>query len=154
MDMSFQEFQDHLGNTTEWFSVSESPCLLHASHKVRKRAKIRNRYNQVSHLTQDTNEKEPNSELDITSESQEVSPFPARDNKGSINTRSKAKQTQDRNNMNDLIYWFRVNDVEWVKAILAHHVSLISQIKFQLNQNDGSGDVKMTDYWATDHSIS
>ena len=45
--------------------------------KIRKRAKIRNRYNQVPHLTQDTNEKVTNSQLDITNESQKVSPFPA-----------------------------------------------------------------------------
>ena len=41
------------------------------------RAKIRNRYNQAPHLTQDTNEKVTTSQLDITNESQEVSPFPA-----------------------------------------------------------------------------
>ena len=40
-------------------------------------AKIRNRYNQVSHLTQDTNGKVINSQLDTSNESQEVSPFPA-----------------------------------------------------------------------------
>ena len=40
-------------------------------------AKIRNRYNQVPHLTQDTNGKVTNSQLDNTNESQEVSPFPA-----------------------------------------------------------------------------
>ena len=44
--------------------------------KVSKGAKIRNRYNQVSHLTQDTNWKVTNSQLDTTNESQEVSPFP------------------------------------------------------------------------------
>ena len=43
--------------------------------KVRKRATIRNTYNQVPHLTQDTNGKLINSQLDITNESQEVSPF-------------------------------------------------------------------------------
>ena len=42
-------------------------------HKVRKRAKIRNRYNQAPHLTQDTNGKVTTSQLDITNESQEVS---------------------------------------------------------------------------------
>ena len=45
--------------------------------KLSKSAKIRNRYNQVPHLTQDTNEKVTNSQLDTTNESQEVSPFPA-----------------------------------------------------------------------------
>ena len=39
--------------------------------KVRKRAKIRNRYNQAPHLTQDTNGKVTTSQLDITNESQE-----------------------------------------------------------------------------------
>ena len=42
--------------------------------KVSKRAKIRNRYNQVPHLTQDTNGKLTNLQLDITNESQELSP--------------------------------------------------------------------------------
>ena len=42
--------------------------------KVSKGAKIRNRYNPVPHLTQDTNGKVTNSQLDTTNESQEVSP--------------------------------------------------------------------------------
>ena len=42
------------------------------SIKVRKRATIRNRYNQAQHLTQDTNGKVTTSQLDITNESQEV----------------------------------------------------------------------------------
>ena len=45
--------------------------------KVRQRAKIRNRYNQEQHLTQDTNGKVTKSQLDITNEGQEVSTFPA-----------------------------------------------------------------------------
>ena len=45
--------------------------------KVSKGAKIRNRYNQVPHLTQDTNGKVTNSQLDTTNESQAVNPFPA-----------------------------------------------------------------------------
>ena len=53
--------------------------------KVSKGAKIRNRYNQVPHLTQDTNGKVTNSQLDTTNESQEVSPFPAGDHKAHIN---------------------------------------------------------------------
>ena len=47
--------------------------------KVSKGAKIRNRYNQVPHPTQDTNGKVKNSQLDTTNESQEVSPFPERE---------------------------------------------------------------------------
>ena len=53
-------------------------------------AKIRNRYNQVPHLTQNTNGKVTNSQLDTTNESQEVSPFPAGNHKAHIN-----KRTQD-----------------------------------------------------------
>ena len=49
--------------------------------KVREGAKIRNRYNQVLHLTNDTNGKVTNSQLDTTDESQEVSCFPAGDHK-------------------------------------------------------------------------
>ena len=42
--------------------------------KVSKGAKIRNRYNQVPHVTQDTNGKLTNSQLYTTNESQKVSP--------------------------------------------------------------------------------
>ena len=38
----------------------------HESFKVRKRAKIRNRYNQAPHLTQDTNGKVTTSQIHIT----------------------------------------------------------------------------------------
>ena len=51
---------------------------------VSKGAKIRNQYNQLPHLTQDTNGKVTNSQLDTTNESQEVSPFPAGDHKAHI----------------------------------------------------------------------
>ena len=57
--------------------------------KVSKGAKIRNRYIQVPHLTQDTNGKVTNSQLDTTNESQEVSPFPAGDHKTHINRRAQ-----------------------------------------------------------------
>ena len=57
--------------------------------KVSKGAKIRNRYNQVPHLTQDTNGKVTNLLLDTTNESQEVSSFPAGDLKEYINRRTQ-----------------------------------------------------------------
>ena len=60
-----------------------------ANDKVRKRAKIRYRYNQAPHPTQDTNGKVTMSQLDITNESQEVSPFPAGDHKAHINRRAQ-----------------------------------------------------------------
>ena len=72
------------------------PCLSTTMHNkiftpaeiraiVSKGAKIRNRYNQVPHLTLDTNGKVTNSRLDTTNESQEVSPFPEGDHKAHIN---------------------------------------------------------------------
>ena len=57
--------------------------------KVNKGAKIRNRYNQVSKLTQDTNGKVTNSQLYTTNESQEISPFTASDHKAQINRRAQ-----------------------------------------------------------------
>ena len=57
--------------------------------KVSKGAKIRNRYNQVPNLTQDTNGKVTYSQLDTTNDCQEVSPFPAGDHKAHINRRAQ-----------------------------------------------------------------
>ena len=57
------------------------------SGKVSKGAKIRNRYNQVPYLTQDTNGKVTNSQIDTTNESQEVSPLRAGDHKAQIPSR-------------------------------------------------------------------
>ena len=57
--------------------------------KVSKGSKIRNRYNQVPYLTQDSNEKGTNSQSDTTNESQEASPFPAGDHKAHINRRAE-----------------------------------------------------------------
>ena len=67
--------------------------------KVSKGAKIRNRYNQVPHLTKDTNGKVTNSHLDPTNKSQDVSPFPAGDHKARINRRaqSHSKQKTEQN---------------------------------------------------------
>ena len=59
-------------------------------YEVSKSAKIRNRYNQVPHMTQDTNGKVTNSQLETTNESQEVSPFPAGDHKAHINRRAQS----------------------------------------------------------------
>ena len=58
------------------FKLIHAIFLLSRGAKVRKRAKIRNRYTQAPRLTQDTNGKVTTSQLDITNESQEVSPFP------------------------------------------------------------------------------
>ena len=65
------------------------------SIRISKGAKIGNRYNQVPHLTQDTNGKVTNSQLDTTNESQEVSPFPAGDHKAHIYRRAQ-RQSKHR----------------------------------------------------------
>ena len=69
---------------------------------VSKGANIRNRYNQVPHLTQDTNGKVTNKQLDTTNESQEVSPFPAGGHKAQINRRAQRhnKHKTEKNPLN------------------------------------------------------
>ena len=62
--------------------------------KVSKGAKVRNRYNQVPHLTQDTNGKVTNSQLYTINKSQEVSHFPAGDHKAQINRRAQRHNKQ------------------------------------------------------------
>ena len=70
--------------------------------KGRKRAKIRNRYNQAPHLTKDTIGKVLIAYLDITNENQEVSPFPAGDHKALLNRRARKHNiNQDRNIINN-----------------------------------------------------
>ena len=63
--------------------------LWKVSIKESKGAKNRNRYNQVPHLTQDTNGKVTHSQIDTTNESQEFNPFPAGDHKAHINRQKK-----------------------------------------------------------------
>ena len=57
--------------------------LIDFAFEVSKGANIRNRYNQVPHLTQDTNGKVTNSQLYTTNESQETNPFRSRWPQGS-----------------------------------------------------------------------
>ena len=59
------------------YFINAGPILLKnmkmvtfSAYNLIKRAKIRNRYNQAPHLTQDTNGKVTTSQLDITNESQ------------------------------------------------------------------------------------
>ena len=71
------------------WSLSTPDRIPTKTDKVNKGANIRNRYNQVPHLTQDTNGKVTNSHLDTKNESQEVSPFQAGDHKAHINRRAQ-----------------------------------------------------------------
>ena len=64
------------------------------SLKARKAAKIRNRYNQVPHVTQDTTWESEKTQLKITNTSQEVSPFPAGYHKAAMNRRESMTNTR------------------------------------------------------------
>ena len=87
------EDKDIQSNT--WIPMLRVERLYSLYTKVIKGAKIRNRYNQVPHLTQDTNGKVTNSQSDTTNESQEVSPFPAGDHKTHIN-RCAQRHSKDK----------------------------------------------------------
>ena len=70
--------------------------------KERKGAKIRNRYNQVPHLTQDTNGKRQTHSKTPKNESQEVSPFPAGDHKArKTDTHKDKANTRQNENIKD-----------------------------------------------------
>ena len=80
--------------------------------KVSKGAKIRNRYNQVPHLTKDTNGIVTNSQLDTTNESQEVSPFPAGDHKAHLNVGAQRhSKHKTEKNINDPQKKYRLGTV-------------------------------------------
>ena len=101
--------------------------------KVSNGAKIRNRYNQVPHLTQETNGKVTNPQLDTTIESQAVSPFPADDHNAHINRGAQRhSNARQKKNIKDpqtkyrlgtvskIFYWIRyfcvgiVPSVHWI----------------------------------------
>ena len=80
--------------------------------KVSNGAKIRNRYNQVPHLTQDTNGESDKLTEDTTNESQEVSPFPAGDHKAHINRRAQnIANTRQNKNIKDPQKKYRLGTV-------------------------------------------
>ena len=56
-------------------------------YKVRKTAMIRNRYNQVPHLSEDTKWESNKITIIITNKSQEVNYFPLGDRKAAMNRR-------------------------------------------------------------------
>ena len=63
--------------------------LIAKANRVKKKAKIRNQYNQVPHLTQDT----IYGKVTKTQESQEISPFPAGDHKAARNRQDSITKT-------------------------------------------------------------
>ena len=88
-----------------WYDVISRLCACWVeleSNKVRPKAKIRNPFNQIPHLTQDTIwESVTNTRKHHIQERQEVSPFPAGDHKAASNKHDSL--TQNTNNKNALI---------------------------------------------------
>ena len=89
----------------------------HVTLRVSKGATIRNRYNQIPHMTQNTNGKVTNSQLDTTNDRQEVSPFPAGEHRAHINRRTQkhSKHKTEKNKrstkkyrlgtVSEIFYW-------------------------------------------------
>ena len=80
--------------TSQTFSRNDPQHAINVS----KEARIRNRYNPVPHLAQDTNGKVTNT-LSIkhhTNESQEVSPFPAGDTNAAMNRQESMTNTKHK----------------------------------------------------------
>ena len=65
-------------------------------NKVRKTARIRIRYNQVPHLSQDSEWESNKITINITNKSQEVSPFPSGDHKAAMNRRDVMANTSHK----------------------------------------------------------
>ena len=87
------EKEQSTGHFQRFFFVPSTLNLIFSRKSTDKKiwpkgAKIRDRYNQVPHLTQDTNGKVTKAQLYTTNESQEVNPSPAGDHKAQINKRA------------------------------------------------------------------
>ena len=83
---------------------------------------IRNRYNQVPHLSQDTTWDSNKIMINITNKSQKISPFPSGVHKAAMNRR-ESMQTQDINDTNNPQKKYRLGTVsknyftEWLKPV-------------------------------------
>ena len=75
-----------------------------------KVVKIRNRYNQVPHLTKKTTWESDKTHLNITNESQEVSPNPVGDHEAAMDRRKSILNTRHKNT-NDLQKKYRIGTV-------------------------------------------
>ena len=74
--------------------ITQSVC------KVRKAAKIRNRYNQVPHLTQDTTWESDRNIIKYHKQEPRVSPFQAGDHKAAIKRCESMTNTRQNNKKN------------------------------------------------------
>ena len=79
---------------------------------------MRNRYNQAPHLTQDTNGKVTTSQLDITNERQEFSPFPAGDHNQTFDILNWNFSDKSKFDIRNLIFrTIRLFDIRNVKRV-------------------------------------
>ena len=83
-------------NTSMHIIEKHSRTFNQTGIKVSKTAKIRKRYNQVPHLTQDTTWERNKTTINITDKNQEVSPFPAGDNTAAMNRRESRRNTRHK----------------------------------------------------------
>ena len=80
--------------------------------KVSKVAKIRNRYNQVPHLTQDTNGKVTNSQKTPQTRAKRSAPSPAGDHEAHTNRRAQnIANTRQNKNIKDPQKTYRLGTV-------------------------------------------
>ena len=120
--------------------ITSKTILVREDDKVSKGEKIRNQYNQVPHLTQDTNWKVSNSQLYTTNESREVSPFPAGDHKAQINRRAqrhtntrqkkRSKKKYHLGTVSKIFYWkaktgFTVPTSPLIQMKIKTHIYLV-----------------------------
>ena len=99
-----------------FISSREVKTKVFMGDKVSKGTKTRNQYNQVPHLTQDTNGKVTNSQLDTTNESQEVTPLPACHHKTHKNRLAQrhSKHKTEKNNIKDPQKKYRLGTVTYL----------------------------------------
>ena len=103
-------------------------------HVVSMGANIRIRYDQVPHLTQDTNGIVTNSQLATTNESQEASPFTTGDHKAQINRRAQRhNKHKTGKNINDPQKKYRLGTVS--KNILLEGLNQFHGANLALNSD-------------------
>ena len=107
-------------------------CLgpIYKLFKVRKTAKIRKRYNQVPHLTQDTTWSSNKKTINITNKSLEDSPFPANDHKAAMSKPESMRNTRHKKPTNDPQEKYSLGTVS--KNILLEDLNYKSYVNYAL----------------------
>ena len=77
-------------------TVQKNRAIMGYLRKVRKTARIKNRYNQEPHMSQDTKWDSNKITINITNKSQAVSHFPSRDDKAAMNRHKGMTNTRHK----------------------------------------------------------